>query len=121
MDIIIDNNSGIDAGSMKKPEPKVGEAKWRDIADLITRWARKQPMAARDLRWYIQEKKEEMSDTRHGVLTDGAMAGGRIGIAIDPNLLQYIQTFYPGFLENDKNELHEFMKRFPNFNIRSEV
>lgn len=102
------------------PQRLEGEAKWKDIEDLINRWAKRDTQAALDLEAAIRESRENLSDKKHGVLDNEAMAGGRIGIMLDPNLEQYIKAFYPEFLST-KDELHEFMHRFPKFKVRQEV
>lgn len=98
-----------------------GEAKWGDIEDLINRWARRNPRGAYELEQYIKQSQENLLDKKHGLM-EGKSKGDinipatRIGIALHPELLQYIEAFYPKFLST-KAELHEFKKRFKKFRI----
>jgi hypothetical protein len=106
-----------DGGSLKMPRRTLtGDAKWRDIEDLINRWAKRSPRKAWELETYIKEIQADLYDPKHGKQRNEGMAGGRIGLALDQELLQYIQAFYPDFLQT-KDEMHEFMKRFPKFRI----
>lgn len=97
-----------------------GDAKWKDIEDLINRWAKRNPRGALDNEAWIKETREGLFDKKHGVLSNEGMAGGRIGIILHPELEQYIKAFYPDLFET-KEGLHEFMRRFPKFKVRSQV
>lgn len=91
-----------------------GDAKWKDIEDLINRWARRNPQAALDLERYVKEVGAGLFDKKHGSNKNSVL--GRIGVAIHPELLQYIKAFYPDFMDT-KSDLHEFMKRFKKFRV----
>lgn len=91
-----------------------GDAKWKDIEDLINRWAKRNPQAALDLERYVRQVGEGLYDKKHGANKGSAL--GRLGLAIDQTLLEYIKAFYPDFMDT-KAEMHEFMKRFPKFRI----
>jgi hypothetical protein len=116
----------IDPIIFKKPIKQLtGEAKWRDIEDLINRWARRNPWAAKDLEAYVKEKRPELTDKKHGLLSgmskgDINAPATRIGVAIHPELMNYIQAFYPEFMD-DKKDLYEFKKRFPKFRITEAI
>jgi hypothetical protein len=100
--------------------PLKGEARWKDIEDLINRWAKRDKIGALELEESIKDVRENLTDKEHGVLENDAMAGGRIGIMLHPTLEQYIKAFYPDFLET-KDDLHEFMRRFPKFKVRKQI
>lgn len=106
----------------KKPVKHLkGEAKWKDIEDLINRWARRNPRGAREIEQYVKEKKSELVDKKHGLMSgtskgDVNVPATRIGVAIHPELMNYIQAFYPDFMDS-KDDLHEFKKRFPKFRV----
>lgn len=91
-----------------------GDAKWKDIEDLINRWARRNPQGAIDNERWVKEAQAELTDKKFG--KSGAEAMGRVGISIHPELMSYIQAFYPKFMET-KADLHEFMRRFPKFKV----
>ena len=95
---------------------KTGEAKWKDIEDLINRWARRNPQGAIDNERWVKQAHADLSDKKFGRLENSAMAGGRLGVSIHPELMNYIEMFYPKFLQT-KDELHEFMRRFPKFRV----
>lgn len=110
-----------DSGFLKAQRRNLtGAAKWADIEDLINRWARRNPRGAWDNERWLKEAREDMVDKKHGTLKNEGMAGGRFGVSIHPELMSYIQAFYPEFLQT-KDELHEFMRRFPKFKVREEV
>lgn len=93
-----------------------GDDKWKDIEDLINRWAKRNPRAAWELEQTILETRSQLADKKYGKLSNEAMAGGRLKLIIHDELMQYIQAFYPKFL-GTKEELHEFQRRFPKFSI----
>jgi hypothetical protein len=95
---------------------KTGEAKWKDIEDLINRWAKRNPQGAFDNEKWVKQAYADLADKKFGKLENEAMAGGRLGVSIHPELMNYIEMFYPKFLQT-KDELHEFMRRFPKFRV----
>lgn len=88
-----------------------GEAKWKDIEDLINRWARRNPQGALDNERWVKQAQADLADKKHG-----KTSMGRIGISIHPELMNYIQAFYPDFMDT-KEDMHEFMKRFKKFRV----
>lgn len=104
-----------------RPSEKRGEAKWADIQDLINRWAKRNPKAAIETERYVRSLHAELADKKHGTSKDEKTGiVNRVGICIHPELMNYIQAFYPNFMDT-KEDLHEFKKRFPKFRIASEV
>jgi hypothetical protein len=99
---------------------KTGEAKWKDIEDLINRWAKRRPQLAWENEQYVKQAQADLIDKKHGLMggkTDEAnLPSTRIGVAIHPELMNYIQAFYPTFMDT-KEDLHEFKKRFPKFRV----
>lgn len=101
-----------------------GEDKWKDIEDLMNRWARRNPSGAVMNENYIKATREGLLDKKHGLM--GGKAGEnnegatRIGVAIHPELMNYIQAFYPTFMDT-KEDLHEFKKRFPKFRVSEAI
>lgn len=93
---------------------KTGTDKWKDIEDLINRWARRNPQGAIDNERWVKEAHADLKDKKHG--QSGSEAMGRIGVSIHPELMSYIQAFYPDFMDS-KEDLHEFMKRFKKFRV----
>lgn len=112
---MIELSSVGDTGFLKAQRRNLkGEAKWKDIEDLINRWAKRNPQGARDNEQWVKEAQAGLADKKHGTVK--GMAGGRIGISIHPELMNYIQAFYPDFMDT-KEDMHEFMKRFSKFRI----
>ena len=110
-----------DGDAIFKRQELSGEAKWKDIEDLVRRWAKRNPRRFREMVVYNKEKlSDSMHNNQHGELKEEAMANGRAAISIDPELLNYIETFYPNIIST-KESLHEFMKRMPGFNIRYKI
>lgn len=97
-----------------------GDAKWKDIEDLINRWARRNPQGAVWNEQYVKQVQSTLLDKKHGLMGGKADEANnpstRIGVAIHPELMNYIQAFYPTFMDT-KDDLHEFKKRFPKFRV----
>jgi len=93
-----------------------GDAKWKDIEDLINRWAKRNPRGAWELELSLRQTREGLTDKKFATMNNEAMAGGRHMLSLHPELLQYIETFYPNLLST-KDELREFMRRFPKFSV----
>lgn len=113
----------IDPKVLKRPLRHLeGEAKWKDIEDIVKRWERRKPQEAASIRAYAKSTREGLKDVKYGMMggrkETRAVGGGgtRIGVVIHPELLSYIQAFHPTFLDT-KEDLHEFKKRFPAFRI----
>lgn len=103
------------ADFLKMPRSQLtGAAKWKDIEDLINRWARRNPRGAMDNEKWVKEAHADLKDKKFGKSDSEGM--GRIGLSIHPELMQYIEAFYPDFMST-KEEMREFMKRFPKFRV----
>lgn len=89
--------------------------KWADIEDLIKRWKRRNPEAFRQNMAYIKKKRESLGGeyAKYGGGETGAM---RLGLAIHPELLNYIESFHPDFLKANE-DVRIFRKRFKNFAV----
>lgn len=111
--------------ALKKPYKSLtGAAKWRDIEDLINRWANRNKRGALEQERWLRETKEELHDKKNAKWAKDLYGkGGRVGaetkfsVLMHPELMAYIKMFYPDFLET-KEDLHEFMVKFPKFRIR---
>lgn len=95
--------------------------KWADIADLVKRWRRRNPEGYRTNLLYVKEKKAGLKDAKFGLLggpgkSNVVQGGTRIGLAIHPELLNYIENFYPDFLSSNE-DVQIFAKKFPAFAI----
>lgn len=99
-----------------------GEARWKDIDDLIKRWKKRNPQGYEDNMAYVQEKKESLADKKFGEWTDGnkKKMGTRLGLAIHPELMNLIESFYPDFMTK-KGDVGEFGKRYPQFQIPDKI
>ena len=99
---------------------KTGAAMWKEIDDLVTRWATRNPVAANWNRHYNQAVRDELTDKKHGTLNNEGMAGGRMAISVHPELMNYIETFYPKFFESKEN-IRRFGKTYKMFQIPEEM
>lgn len=104
-----------------------GAAKWRDIEDLINRWAKRNPAGARQQEMWLRATKETLYDKKNAKMETSF--GGRYGrrsaetkysTLIHPQLLEYLEAFYPDLFKT-KESLHQFMTRFPKFKIRGQL
>ena len=97
-----------------------GDARWADIEDLINRWAKRNPQGAYLNEQWVKEAQADLIDKKHGKMggKEDRETGitNRIGVCIHPELMNYIQAFYPTFMDT-KEDLHEFKKRFPKFRV----
>lgn len=106
-----------DSNTLKfKPPQLTGSAKWADIGDLINRWARRRPQRAYELELALRETRAGLTDKKFATMNNEAMAGGRHMLTLDPELINFIEAFYPKFFE-DKENIHGFIKRFPKFAV----
>lgn len=118
--------SAEDNSGFLKAERKhlTGEAKWKDIEDLINRWARRNPQGAYLNEQWIKEAKAGLIDKKFAKMGGKADKEtgitNRFGVSIHPELEAYILTFYPKFMST-KEDLHEFMRRFPKFTVPESV
>lgn len=104
--------------NLKKPiRHLTGEAKWKDIEDLVRRWGIRNPEAMKMSVDYANDMKSSLIDKKHGRLGGNGISNStRIGVIIHPELMLYIQAFYPDFM--DKNsDVTEFKRRFPAFKV----
>ncbi len=119
MAIELSNTSNADYLKARR-NPKKGEEKWKDIEDLINRWAKRNPKGAYLNEQWVKEAQSDLIDKKHGLMggkiDDANLPGTRIGVCIHPELMNYIQAFYPDFMDS-KFDLHEFKKRFPKFRV----
>lgn len=119
MSIELSNTSNSDFLKAHRSAKK-GEEKWRDIEDLINRWAKRNPQGAYLNEQWVKEAHEGLLDKKHGLMggkiDDANLSGTRIGVCIHPELMNYIQAFYPDFMDS-KEDLHEFKKRFKKFRV----
>lgn len=107
-----------------RPSQLTGTAKWKDIEDLINRWAKRNKRGALEQEKWLREDKETLFDKKNAKWVQ-SFSGEHAKVdpetkystVIHPELMNYIQVFYPNFLDT-KEELHEFMSRFPKFRVR---
>ena len=89
---------------------KTGSAKWAEIDDLVKRWARRNPFGANWNRIYNENVREGLIDKKFAASYDGGTGiTNRTSISIHPELMGYIETFYPKFFESKEN-----VRRFGN-------
>lgn len=108
-----------DSGVLKMQRSSLkGEAKWKDVEDLINRWAKRNPRGAIENEKWVKESNAGLNDKKFAKSSSEAM--GRLGVSIHPELLQYIEAFYPD-LFSTKDGLHEFMRRFKKFTVPESI
>lgn len=106
-DTILAMNKRLKAGFL------TGEAKWKDIKDLVDRWVKRNPEEYQDTLAYIAYRKSELKDKKFGTGESDSM---RVGLAIPPTLMHYLESFHPTFMQ-DNSDVVEFGKRFKAFQI----
>jgi hypothetical protein len=119
-----------DSNFLKWKHPKsdkTGASKWKDIEDLINRWARRNPIGALMQEKWLKQDKETLFDKKNAKWAqdfNGEMghisAEVKYSTLIHPELIEYLEVFYPD-LFSTKESLHEFMIKFPKFKIRQRL
>lgn len=89
------------------------DSDWNEIGDLIDRWSKRCP---KDLELNLAWVK----DARNG-LDDKEFASGetgliRMGLMLHPNLLAYLENFYPDLFKSNRN-VKQFAHHFKKFAI----
>lgn len=105
-----------DAAIIKGIGGKTGAAMWAEIDDLLIRWVKRNPFGANLNRMHNQQVRDGLHNKKYGTLTDEGMAGGRLMLSIHPELMNYIETFYPKFFESKEN-VRRFGKTYKMFMI----
>lgn len=90
---------------------KVGEAMWEEIDDLVKRWTKRNPVGANYNRYFNQGVRDGLAKQGKGVTAtlDSESKGGKAGIrtssviSVHPELVSYIEAFYPRFFESKEN------------------
>lgn len=83
---------------------KTGDAMWREIDDLVSRWAARNPFAANWNRIYNQNVRDGLYDQKFAASYDKDTGiTNRTTISIHPELMSFIETFYPKFFESKEN------------------
>lgn len=95
---------------------KTNEKRWVDIEDLVRRWSNRFPEKLKDNTDYVREIRE---DRKNDLATtdDGSL---RLGLAIHPELMEYVTKFHPDFM-NSNDDVREFANRFKKFTIPRKV
>ena len=89
---------------------KTGNSMWAEIDDLVKRWARRNPFGANWNMKYNQNLRDGLYDSKYAANYDRATGiTNRTTISIHPELMNYIETFYPKFFESKEN-----VRRFGN-------
>ncbi len=89
---------------------KTGAAMWQEVDDLVVRWAKKNPFGANWNMVYNQRKRDDLVDKMHASSYDKKTGiTSRTAISVHPELMSYIETFYPKFFESKEN-----VRRFGN-------
>ena len=98
-----------------------GEAKWKDITELVQLWAARNPRGWRQQKqWTNDTSIYAIHSGKKGKLDSSIGQYGKVGpdtrisVLMHPELMEYISVFYPRFLTT-KDELDEFKHRFPVF------
>lgn len=95
---------------------KSGSAMWVEIDDLVTRWTQRDPVSANLNRLYNQAVRDGLNDKKFAKLDNEAMAGGRMALSVHPELINYIEVFYPKFFESKEN-IRRFGSTYKMFRI----
>ena len=102
---------------------KTGEAMWKEIDDLVTRWALRNPRAANWNRIYNQHIRDGLKDKKFAVMggRKANFSGGtRTTLSIHPELVNYIEVFYPKFFESKEN-VRRFGNTYKMFKIPEKI
>lgn len=83
---------------------KEGAAMWAEIDDLVRRWAERNPFGANWNMVYNQNVREGLNDQKFASSYDKETGiTNRTTISIHPELMNYIEAFYPKFFDKKEN------------------
>jgi len=107
-----------DGESIKNIGGKSGMAMWAEINDLVNRWAKKNPKAANFNRLHNQAVRDDTPDKKYAEwrTDEGKQTGTRLALSIHPELINYIEAFYPKFFESKEN-IRRFGRTYRMFQI----
>lgn len=97
---------------------KTGAAMWKEVDDLIVRWARRNPRAANTNMLHNQDIRDGLKDKKFA--KSGSMGDGRLMLSIHPELMSYIETFYPKLFESKAN-VRRFAKTYKMFAVGERI
>lgn len=97
---------------------KTGADMWQHIDDLIVRWTKRNPFGANLNLMYNEERRSELKDKKFA--KSAAMADGRLMLSIHPELVNYIEAFYPRFFASKEN-VRRFAKTYKMFRMGESV
>jgi hypothetical protein len=103
-----------DSDIIKGIGSKTGSEMWQHIDDLIIRWARRNPQAANLNRLYNQDVRDNLKDKVYAKST--SMADGRLALSIHPELVNYLEAFYPKLFDSKEN-VRKFARTYKMFAI----
>lgn len=96
---------------------KEGAAMWAEIDDLVTRWAKRNPFGANWNMRYNQDVRDGLKDEKFASSYDRETGiTNRATISIHPELMNFIETFYPKFFESNEN-VRKFGNTYKMFKI----
>lgn len=94
-----------------------GAARYRQIQDLVSRWAKRNQDQVLLYNEYAQELRDNLKDKEYGDISGKKFGTGtRIGVIIHPHLMNYIQAFYSDFMDTSE-DVAWFKKTYPNWRI----
>jgi hypothetical protein len=94
----------MDSEIMKGISGKTGADMWLQIDDLVVRWAKRNPFGANWNRIYNENRREDLKDQKFALSYDKKTGvGSRTAISVHPELVSYIETFFPKFFEKKEN------------------
>lgn len=98
-----------------------GEAMWSQIDDLVKRWARRNPFGANWNMVYNEDRRSGLYDGKFAATYDKETGiTTRTTISVHPELVNYIETFYPKFFES-KDNVRRFGNTYKMFRIADKI
>lgn len=86
---------------------------WNEVSDLIDRWGKRCPEEMQENLAWVKNARDGLDDKEFGTGSTGSL---RMGLILHPNLVAYIEEFYPHIFSDNRN-IKEFANKFKKFAI----
>lgn len=89
------------------------DSDWRDVGDLIDRWSKRCPEDLKSNLVWVKDARDGLDDKEFANSQEGSL---RMGLILHPNLIKYLEEFYPDIFSENKN-VKKFAEKFTKFAI----
>lgn len=117
---MLEKANNTDIKNLRKIDaPTEKTAKGKFIQDLEARWRKRNPREHAETLKFIKDRRENLKYKKFGFVGEAESAkngGMRIGVALPPNLVEYVKAFYPKFT-TEPGDVDLVKKYLPQYKI----